>query len=63
MRCQVLLRWLLLLLLLLLPPCDRLSVHLAAGSCFRLHQITIHGASPPSKQRLLSGSSGVAIVS
>lgn len=45
-RCQQMLRWLLLLLLLLL--CDQLSVHLAAGACFRLHQITIHGTSSPS---------------
>lgn len=45
MRCHPFLR------LLLLPPlllCDRLAVHLAAGDCFRLHQITIHGASSSS---------------
>lgn len=28
--------------------CDRLSVHLAAGACFTLHQITIHGEGSPS---------------
>ena len=66
---QLLLRWLLLLLLLLLLPllpllllCDRLSVHLAAASCFGLHQITIP-RSKLTQHRLLSGSSGIAIVS